>query len=537
MELYPEFTVLDAFYNAIQLFGFGGALATPLPWELEVARLLGPLLTGYAAVRGIIALSREQLAALTFRLFLRDHVVIAGLGDVGLTLAVRLYEAGARVIAIEVNPAASSVEGCRERGIPVLIGDATDSAILKRGRASQARLLVAACGDDATNAAVATVVTGLPSQRRGALTTLIHVEDPDLVVALEAWAIQQPASANLRVEVFNVAQTAIRLLCAAHPPSERDGNWRVLVAGDNHLADEIVLGLSKFLSPGAVTRGTVLFAGPAAQARVERLSFENPQLLARCQLHALEADAAGIARGRVKLPGGFDAAYVAFSDESATLAAALALDHGAEGDVDSIVAVVRREDAGAAEVLRGTTSRGSGGIVPFGILSQALTPALVLNGRTEILAEAIHEGYRRSQLSSSTHRSGQSDQSLLPWAALPATLKESNRAFAGSIGEKLRAAGWVAVPCAFPTVPSDGDWPGDIDLEGLARMEHDRWAKDLKEAGWTLGSVRDPEAKTHPSLIEYQDLSEAEREKDRAQIRNVPTVMAAAGFEIRKLPA
>lgn len=43
---------------------------------------------------------------------------------------------------------------------------------------------------------------------------------------------------------------------------------------------------------------------------------------------------------------------------------------------------------------------------------------------------------------------------------------------------------------------------------------HDNWMKHKLAEGWTLGTVKDFEAKTHPDLIPYADLPEVEQRKD-----------------------
>jgi hypothetical protein len=44
--------------------------------------------------------------------------------------------------------------------------------------------------------------------------------------------------------------------------------------------------------------------------------------------------------------------------------------------------------------------------------------------------------------------------------------------------------------------------------------EHESWVRAYEKMGWRYGPVRDPAAKTHPDLVPYADLPEAEREKD-----------------------
>lgn len=43
---------------------------------------------------------------------------------------------------------------------------------------------------------------------------------------------------------------------------------------------------------------------------------------------------------------------------------------------------------------------------------------------------------------------------------------------------------------------------------------HENWLKEKIEQGWVYGEVKDPEAKTHPCCVPYEDLPLAQRLKD-----------------------
>ena len=43
---------------------------------------------------------------------------------------------------------------------------------------------------------------------------------------------------------------------------------------------------------------------------------------------------------------------------------------------------------------------------------------------------------------------------------------------------------------------------------------HQVWCDHKLAAGWTYGPVKDEEARTHPCLVRYEDLSEGDRAKD-----------------------
>ncbi|MBN9525798.1 MAG: hypothetical protein J0H82_06335 [Alphaproteobacteria bacterium] len=44
--------------------------------------------------------------------------------------------------------------------------------------------------------------------------------------------------------------------------------------------------------------------------------------------------------------------------------------------------------------------------------------------------------------------------------------------------------------------------------------QHDAWMADKAAAGWVYGSVKDPEAKTHPCMVPYDQLPPEQRVKD-----------------------
>jgi hypothetical protein len=46
------------------------------------------------------------------------------------------------------------------------------------------------------------------------------------------------------------------------------------------------------------------------------------------------------------------------------------------------------------------------------------------------------------------------------------------------------------------------------------RVLHDVWMREKLAAGWTYGEVKDAEAKTHPLLVDFDNLPPAEQAKD-----------------------
>jgi len=85
----------------------------------------------------------------------RDHVVVVGLGQVGLRLCTRLRELGIPVVAVERDPGAINLRLAKQAKVPVLIAHGEDRAVLRRLRLPSARALAAMGADDLDNVEVA----------------------------------------------------------------------------------------------------------------------------------------------------------------------------------------------------------------------------------------------------------------------------------------------------------------------------------------------------------------------------------------------
>ena len=70
--------------------------------------------------------------------------------------------------------------------------------------------------------------------------------------------------------------------------------------------------------------------------------------------------------------------------------------------------------------------------------------------------------------------------------------------------------------------------------EFLARNTHEVWAAERMEQGWQYGPERDDARKLHPCLVPYEELSESEKEFDRATAVQTLKVVQALGFSISR---
>lgn len=114
-----------------------------------VNRLLDPRLTG---IRGRTAVPR------------RDHVIVVGLGQVGLRLCGLLRELGIPVVAVEHNRDAKNLTRARDQQLPVVLGTGSSQRLLRRLSIDRARALAAVTSDEVENIAIAVAARSVCDQ-------------------------------------------------------------------------------------------------------------------------------------------------------------------------------------------------------------------------------------------------------------------------------------------------------------------------------------------------------------------------------------
>ncbi|WP_272477245.1 potassium channel family protein [Baekduia alba] len=146
--------------------------------------LISTALTAAATAGLINRLTTRRLVALVGRRTLprRDHVIVVGLGQVGLRLCLMLRQRGVRVIAIERDAAMANVHLAKRLGIPVMIGDGSERGLLTRLRAQRALALASVTSDDHVNIAVS--VAALAT--RPDLRVVLRAGDDDAVTETRA---------------------------------------------------------------------------------------------------------------------------------------------------------------------------------------------------------------------------------------------------------------------------------------------------------------------------------------------------------------
>lgn len=97
--------------------------------------------------------------------------------------------------------------------------------------------------------------------------------------------------------------------------------------------------------------------------------------------------------------------------------------------------------------------------------------------------------------------------------AIAKVCHEANRAFCEVLGDSPQVR-WEECP----------DWQRESAIRGVqyvldypyapASAQHDAWMVDKIRDGWVYGEVKDPEKKTHPCLVPFENLPPEQQAKD-----------------------
>ncbi len=68
--------------------------------------------------------------------------------------------------------------------------------------------------------------------------------------------------------------------------------------------------------------------------------------------------------------------------------------------------------------------------------------------------------------------------------------------------------------------------------EEMSKNTHEIWAATRMAQGWNYGTERNDALKTHPCLVDYEDLPESEKEFDRNTSLGVLKLILKLGFTI-----
>jgi Trk K+ transport system NAD-binding subunit len=217
----------------------------PEHWLLRVFYWTLPVLGLVVVLEGIVRFAdhvvrRDESGRLWNRAMsvtMRRHVVLCGLGKLGLRILEQLLQLGETVVVLEKDPQCPNLRFARSQGVSVLVGTGREEGILEDLHVSAAKSIILATNDDLANLEMALDARKLAPDIR----VVLRMFDPELAVKVrESFDISAAFSASaLAAPLFAVSSSDRSILNSFYV-----GTRLVVVARLDVRADGGLVGLA-----------------------------------------------------------------------------------------------------------------------------------------------------------------------------------------------------------------------------------------------------------------------------------------------------
>ncbi len=383
----------------------------------KIAKFLGAGGTALGSLKAFWKEIQEKYALIRLQQA-TGHVIICGLGDKGMRLVDTLGKK-LRLVVIEAKKDHPDISGCRERGVLVLIGDASDRVMLDEANTARAKFLFAITGNDQTNIEIAYQGRLLAEavHKEGESTDLhcyTHIANSSLRSIFARHDLFARTYDEFDASIFNIFETAARVILEKYPPDifarrqDLSGDtFTIVVIGFGNMGENIVKQIArighyaewkrieivvvdcnikgsseKFLAVYGDGKTSPSFVVPGVEIRfVDR----DPECLSSLE------EIMGAPNG---LPV---VVYIALDDDSIGVSIALRVRVMLGSDATPVVACMR---SSLSKLMEGKDANFTSdrNVYGFNILDAACGYQVLMEEVTDELAQTIHSAYVNTQI-------------------------------------------------------------------------------------------------------------------------------------------
>ncbi|MBN1427592.1 MAG: potassium channel protein [Anaerolineae bacterium] len=225
----PEtISYIEALYDTLTMIFFQSAVEFPGEWYLDIYFFVMPTI-------GLIflALGAADFVTLAFNRSLRqakweeavtstlnDHIIVCGLGRLGLRVVRELVSLDEDIVGIEYKADSPNFTEIRSHNIPILVGDARNAEILDKAGLARAKAIIVCTNDDLMNLQMAARIR----ERNKTVRLIMRMFDEefarsiadrfDISAALSASLLAAPAFAGAAIgaEIIQTFKVENRVL-------------------------------------------------------------------------------------------------------------------------------------------------------------------------------------------------------------------------------------------------------------------------------------------------------------------------------------
>lgn len=527
---------LNALYHAFQLFIMHVPhFEKPVPVALEIARWAGAITTSLIVVNVFILLLYRELNVLRLK-YMKNHVIICGIGVRGLEVAVKLRQQDHKtVVAIEKNPEPEVVELLKKHKIILIVGDATKPEILQQAQLMKASSIYALCPDDTTNLAIADQAEALNKTRVAKCKVFVHINDSDMRLTFQTTPGKQMHSLSF-IDAYNpLAQdllTTILPLDQQGIPPESSSQVHLILLGFGKMGRSLAINAAQLGQFANRKKIKISVIDLQALKNAERLFFHHPDFKNVADIEFYEQDVQSL--NTLKLFQNWCTApnqlvSVVFCFDNTSLAVDTFLSLKAILSQKQVQVAIRTNNAACIRKL--LDDLGCKQIKTFGVESKFGDWFLEAKSGQIKKAIAIHKAYvalvKKQAEKDPKILERYTPDVLADWKDLDANFRESSFQQAMHIPIKVQAAGYKIVPESDPR-PAIMQFDKDI-IEPLAILEHDRWIAERTVFNWKYGDPSDKPNRINRNLVEWGRLTPEIKQYDFDAVERIPELLKAVG--------
>jgi Trk K+ transport system NAD-binding subunit len=551
----PSTTILSIVYSILRLFILEGEFSSSVPYELEIARFSAPLVLAYAGIRAFMAIFQDKIQDFELR-FMKNHVIICGLGEKGVQLVQDTIQSNRKVVVIEKNRENLFLKQLKTSNVIIVQEDATEKSILRKVRIQKARYIITVCGDDQVNVEIAVntynLLNSMIEKEGGAtnpkkMSTLtkakkvkcfVHLVSPQLKKMLKSHAIFTDQFDIFDLVFFNSYENASRLVFRNYPVDKLAvvnlslDQVHLVIIGLGQMGQSILFQAAKICHYTTQMVANITIVDVDVKNKLEKFFHEYPSLegILNCNYEEIDVLSSELKNASFwkSIPEPTLFMVCLNSDINGITASLSLLSEMKENKKPILVSL--KENAGFTTLLNEPNFNSKNPIYPFGMTNEVLTQDILVNESLDALAITINNDWYTDLSEDSL--SHQYKDPLALWYSLSEELKESNRQQADHIDIKIRR-----INCKVEYIVGREinlyEFNED-ELEELSHLEHKRWMAERLLAGWTRADIRNDYKKENPLLIPWEELSEETKERNRQLIKNIPILLAKYNLEIQK---
>ena len=506
----------------------GAEPAKNVPWQLMLVKILVVIILIITVFKIIQKVFYEQYTTLRM-LLKRGHTIVCGIDNKGLqTLRDHDRSWGKKAVGIEMKHESEKAKTARKEGHPIIWGDVKEEETLLEAGITKASNLICFLPGEQNGIEVLSTVCDLYQKKKpkNHLNCYLQLSNARLVEVIErAEHLANYRKYGLDVKFFNfnkmIARHLFKIFALNHFEEinslRGDKFFRVVILGFGNLGKALLLQALRVLHFDSTRKTEIVIADRNMAGKKKKFEEEYPfasnifeiafkefdgtykELLSEC---VTSNDA-----------GSIPVFITAFENNDDNLELALEiLDYTPE---EQFKIYTKNTDSKNVASLLKKAGNETGRLIFFGDLETFCRMEYITGKEQDKIAELIHNDYLQQQKETVASESA---RYKTLWEDLLEDARDANRAQADHMIFKLAQAGKKSGE--FQDVAFRAD-----QLEGLAKAEHQRWNAHRKINGWQYGAVRNDVKKLHPSIVDWENLSESEKQKDRDTILRIPILI------------